>query len=88
MTKTEIPIAQFLTPQEVADRLQVTAQTVINMCRRNELDHVSWGSAKRTTFRIHPEAIEKLRRGQQEADATEPKIPDQVNDEADASIGR
>ncbi|MFO0940118.1 MAG: helix-turn-helix domain-containing protein [Pirellulales bacterium] len=89
MTKTEVPIAQYLTPQEVADQLNVTAQTIINMCRRRELDHVSWGSEKRKNFRIHPDAIEKLRTASK-PEESEVKTPDlqQINEEADEILDR
>ncbi len=83
MTTTATPIEQYLTPQDVANVLNVTAQTVINMCRRGELDHLSWGSQKKRIFRIHPDAIEKLRNQQQAPGFTQPQTPDPINNEAD-----
>lgn len=52
----------FLTPAEVGEILKVTPQTVRAMCERGELDHVRFGTGKRTTYRIRPRFLEKLTR--------------------------
>ena len=47
---------KFLSPSEVASILNVSDQTIVAMCKKDELPHVKIGKQ----YRIDKDAVEKL----------------------------
>ena len=52
---------QLLTPDEVADRLRVTAEQIRSLIRRGELTAINVGvGRKRPRYRLQPEAVDEF----------------------------
>jgi excisionase family DNA binding protein len=54
----------YLTAREVAERLQVSDDTVRNYCKSGQLEHIRPGGR---TFRISPEALDRFEAAQRAA---------------------
>lgn len=55
---------RYLTTREVAERLQVTDDTIRNYCRAGQLEHIRPGGR---SIRISPEALERFETAQRAA---------------------
>mgnify|MGYP002353587113 CR=1 FL=1 len=50
----------LLTPEQVADRLQIPVARVRQMCRSHELPAIKLGESRRSIWRIDPDEIKRI----------------------------
>jgi excisionase family DNA binding protein len=60
-----LPDARYFTTTEVAVLLQVTTETVVNMCKRGELRHIKIAAGRQ--YRIPQTALDEYVKGTKQA---------------------